>query len=445
MIRKLVKLFIPKNLFRKIEPLGHLCEAILLNALHGFPSRGLKVIGVTGTNGKTTTAFLIHRMLQNSGRKTGLMTTVAYGVGDDIKPQQTHMTTASVPVLLKRIKAMKAEGIDWLVLETTSHALAQHRVWGVPFSISVLTNITHEHISYHGTFERYVKAKRMLFTQTELNTKGMRTGIINGDDPNADVFAQAVSHPVLYGTEGAQLQATNIELKPTGVEYDAIHGENTYHITSKLAGSFNVYNTLAAVGVGEAVGLTKSEIEEGIAALAGVEGRMTHIDEGQDFNVIVDYAHTPDSFERLFKDMKPVVKGKLIVLFGSLGGGDEGKRAVQGELAGTYANEVIITTEDDREEPHERIRDMITAGATKAGKTVDKDLFMVKDRTEAIQFAIDHAKKDDTVLLLGKGHEKTLEDATGTHPWDEIGTAHAAIKKHLARETVKKISTKTKR
>jgi UDP-N-acetylmuramoyl-L-alanyl-D-glutamate--2,6-diaminopimelate ligase len=192
-----------------------------------------------------------------------------------------------------------------------------------------------------------------------------------------------------------------------------------------------VYNSLAAVGVGEAIGLTKEEIENGIAALQGVEGRMTHIDEGQDFSVIVDYAHTPDSFEKLFKDMKPVVKGRLIVLFGSLGGGDEGKRSIQGELAGTYADEVIITEEDDRKELHERIRDMIADGAKKSGKVEGKDLFLIHDRTEAIQFAIDRAEKDDTILLLGKGHEKTIEHADGEHPWNEIETAHAALKRRL--------------
>ena len=172
-MRTLVKKLIPRQLFTSIEPYGHLGEAVLFNVINGFPARGLKVIGVTGTNGKTTTAFLIHRMLHEAGYKVGLMTTVAYGAGMDIKPQVTHMTTSSVPVLHKRIKELKAQGVEWLVLETTSHALAQHRVWGVPYSISVLTNITHEHLAYHGTFERYVAAKRMMFEQTNRNKKGM--------------------------------------------------------------------------------------------------------------------------------------------------------------------------------------------------------------------------------------------------------------------------------
>lgn len=427
-MRTLVKKLIPRQLFTAIEPYGHLGEAVLFNVINGFPARGLKVIGVTGTNGKTTTSFLIHRMLHEAGYKVGLMTTVAYGAGMDIKPQVTHMTTASVPVLHKRIKELKAQGIEWLVLETTSHALAQHRVWGVPYSISVLTNITHEHLAYHGTFERYVSAKRMMFEQTNRNKKGMQLGIINADDPNAENFASAVNNTLMYGMEQGDVTARDVKMSPNGVAYTATVGGKDYHIDCKLPGSFNVYNSLAAVCVGHAVGLSEQQVEQGIAALEGVEGRMTRIDEGQDFNVIVDYAHTPDSFEKLFNDLRPVVKGNIIALFGSLGGGDKGKRPLQGEIAGRFANEVILTQEDDRDEDPQAIMNDIAVGAEKAGKVREKDLFFIHDRTQAIQFAMNRAKAGDTVLLLGKGHEKTQEDAKGEHPWNEEATARTAIK-----------------
>jgi len=427
-MRTLVKKLIPRQLFKSIEPYGHFGEAVLFNVINGFPAHGLKVIGVTGTNGKTTTAFLIHRMLHEAGYKVGLMTTVAYGAGMDIKPQVTHMTTSSVPVLHKRIKELKAQGIEWLVLETTSHALAQHRVWGVPYSISVLTNITHEHLAYHGTFERYVSAKRMMFEQTNRNKKGMQLGIINADDPNAANFASAVNNTLMYGMEQGDILARDVQLSPDGVAYTATVDGKDYHIDCKLPGSFNVYNSLAAVCVGHAIGLSEQQVEQGIAALEGVEGRMTRIDEGQDFNVIVDYAHTPDSFEKLFNDLRPVVKGKIIALFGSLGGGDKGKRPLQGEIAGRFADEVIITQEDDRSEDPEVIMNDIAVGAEKAGKVREKDLFFIHDRTEAIQFAMSRARAGDTVLLLGKGHEKTQEDAQGEHPWNEEATARAAIK-----------------
>lgn len=446
--RGLVKKLIPTGLFAAVEPYGHLTEAVIFNILNGFPGRGLKVIGVTGTNGKTTTSFLIHRMLVEAGYDTGLMTTVAYGVNDDISQQMEHMTSVGVPTLMKRLKLMKQQGARWLVLETTSHALAQHRVWGVPYSVAVLTNLTHEHLDYHRTFERYRDAKRMMFKQANRNRGGLRTGIINAEDPNADYFAGDIKNPVLYGVKKGDIRAKDVKLAADGIEYTAVVGGEELHITCHLPGSFNVYNSLAAVGVGRAVGLTNEQIEKGIASLRGVEGRMTHIDEGQDFDVIVDYAHTPDSFEKLFKDLKPVVKGKLIVMFGSAGRRDEAKRGVQGGLAGKYADEVVVTEEDDRDMDGAEIMDQIAAGAEKAGKKRDKDLFLVHDRTEAINFAVKRAKKNDVVLLLGKGHEKDIlrngpkaaemrhlqqddhnPERVIEHSWDEIATAHKALKK----------------
>jgi UDP-N-acetylmuramoyl-L-alanyl-D-glutamate--2,6-diaminopimelate ligase len=446
--RKIIKTLIPKKLFQIIEPWGHLLEAILFNVLYGFPARKMKVIGVTGTNGKTSTSFLIHRMLVEAGYNAGLMTTVAYGVGKDIKPQVEHMTSVGVPEFMKRLKTMKQQGVDWIVLETTSHALAQHRTWGIPYSIAVMTNITHEHLDYHGSFERYRQAKLMMFHRANHNRRGLRMGIINAEDPSCKLFKSAVKNPVLYGVSEADLQATNVKLAPEQVSYDVCIGTEMAHIVCHLPGSFNVYNSLAAVAVGQAVGLSVAQIKQGIAALKGVEGRMTRLDEGQDFNVIVDYAHTPDSFEKLFKDLRPVVKGKLIVMFGSAGRRDEAKRATQGHLAGTYADEVIVTEEDDRDMDGLEIMDQIAAGAEKAGKVRDTDLFLVHDRTEAIRFAIKRAKsRNDTVLLLGKGHEKDIlrngpraaelrhlqqddhnPERVVEHAWDEIGAARKALK-----------------
>lgn len=406
--RSIVKKIIPRNAFKKIEPYGHLGESVLFNVKNGFPAKGLNVIGVTGTNGKTTTCFLIHRMMVEAGYKTGLMTTVAYGVDNDIRPQVAHMTTVSVPLLHKRIKEIKDQGAEWLVMEVTSHALAQHRVWGVPFTLAVMTNITHEHLDYHGTFERYRAAKRMLFTQTNRNKKGLRAGIINADDPSADIFAEAISNPFTYGLEKGDLKAIKVKMTPGGSRYVVRTDDEEYRIDCHLPGSFNVSNSLAALGAGRVLGLSKEQIEKGIGALKGVEGRMDTVDEGQDFDVVIDYAHTPDSFEKLFKDIKPLVKGELIVLFGSAGRRDEAKRTVQGKLAGTYADEVIITEEDDRDMDGDEIMDQIAMGAEAAGKVRDKSLFLIHDRSDAIQFAIKRAKKDDTVLLLGKGHEKDI-------------------------------------
>lgn len=403
----------------------------MLHTLAGFPARDLKVIGVTGTNGKTTTTFMIHRMLVESGMKAGLMSTVAYGVGDDIRPQIHHMTNVPVRELIQRLKWMKRQGVDWIVLETTSHALAQNRVWGIPYSVVVMTNVTHEHLDYHGTFERYRDAKRKLFKLADRNKKGLRMGIINAEDPSAALFGGDIQRTVTYGQHLGELRAKNVKLTPGGSRYRAVYKGDELRIECHIPGEFNVYNSLAAAAVGGVLGLTKQQIEKGIASLRRVEGRMDPVDEGQDFDVIVDFAHTPDSFEKLFKDLRPVVKGKLIVLFGSAGRRDEAKRAIQGRLAGEYADEVVITEEDDRDIDGKEIMEMIAGGAEKAGKVRDKNLFLVHDRTEAIGFAIARAEAGDTVLLLGKGHEKTIERADGEHPWDEIATARAAIKERL--------------
>ena len=429
-VKSLIKSLFPRQLRDKLLPTYHLLEAVFWHALAGFPGRNLQVIGVTGTNGKTTTTYLIHRMLLEAGYNPGLMTTVAYGVGSDISAQVHHMTNVPPREFVRRLKLMKRRGMDWLVLETTSHALAQHRVWGVPFSVAVITNVTHEHLEYHGTFENYREAKRQLFVRANRNRKGLRTGIVNRDDPSWQVFADSVAHPLSYSTEGkADLTAQNIQLTSSGVAYDVQIGKENIHITANLPGSFNVANTLAAAGVGQVLGLTGTQIARGIAALDGVEGRMTRINEGQKYSVIVDFAHTPDSFEKLFKDLRPVVKGKLIVLFGSAGRRDTAKRAVQGRLAGTYADIVVLTEEDDRDEDGDAILGEIASGAEQAGKVRGKNLHLVPRREEAIAFALAQAKtKDDTVLLLGKGHEKTIERTDGEHPWNEIQTVKDALK-----------------
>jgi UDP-N-acetylmuramoyl-L-alanyl-D-glutamate--2,6-diaminopimelate ligase len=426
--RSAVKALIPKKIFRVIEPYGHLAEAVLFNLLYGFPAKNMKVIGVTGTNGKTTTCFLIHKMMVEAGLKAGLMTTVGWGVGKDIKPQIHHMTNVAVPELMRRLKEMKKQNVEWLILETTSHALAQNRVWGIPFSVAVMTNVTHEHLDYHGTFERYRKAKLKLFRLANANKKGLRTGVINAEDKSCQLFVKSITNSLTYGVKAGNLRASNINITASGSSYEAkIYNssmrqtqDEEFKIQTKLPGEFNIYNSLAAVGVGRVIGLSKSQIEKGIGALESVEGRMTTINEGQPFKVIVDYAHTPDSFEKIFKELRPLVKGKMIVMFGSAGRRDKAKRSVQGEIAGRYCDEVILTEEDDRDEDGYQILEDIAAGAKKAGKVFNKNLFLVHNRKQAIKFALKHAQAGDMVLLLGKGHEKTIERGNREDPWDEI-------------------------
>jgi UDP-N-acetylmuramoyl-L-alanyl-D-glutamate--2,6-diaminopimelate ligase len=426
-IRKVVKKLIPDKLFVKIEPFGHLIEAILANIRYGFPSRKMHVIGVTGTNGKTTTTSLIYRMLYEAGFKVGMLSTVAYGANDDIKQQIEHLTTAPAGILQRRLRDFKHTGVDWVVVETSSHSLAQHRTWGLPYEIAVMTNVTNDHLDYHGTFDNYLAAKRRLFKIAAKH--GRKFGVVNADDPNAQKFVDSIPRAVTYGITGGELRASKLILEIDHSTFQANIGQEKYNVRINMPGEFNISNSLAAIAVGRELGLNKEQIEQGIAALKGVEGRMAIIDEGQRFRVIVDHASTPDAFEKFFASIRPATKGKLIAVFGSAGRRDEAKRAIQGEIAGRYCDEVIVTEEDDRDIDGNLILGQIADGAQKAGKIKDKDLFLILDREKAIAFALGHAEKaDDTVVLLGKGHEKTIERADGEHPWNETEITKKALR-----------------
>ncbi len=429
-IRKIVKSLIPTKLFKAIEPTGHLLEAILMNIRYGFPGRKVRVIGVTGTNGKTTTTFYIHRMLHEAGVKVALTSTVAYGVGDDIKRQVEHVTTAKAGVLQKRLRDFSKQGVEWVVVEASSHGLAQNRTWGVPFEVAVITNLTHDHLEYHETFEKYREAKRRLFRIA--NRHGLRFGVVNADDPSAEVFINTVDNSTTYGIEKGMLRAKDIQLSSTGSTYMAVIENDEYSISTKIAGEFNVSNSMAAIAVGRKLGLTKEQIEKGIAALESVEGRMNAIDEGQTFKALIDFASTPDGFEKFFSSVRPLVKGKLVAVFGSAGRRDETKRAEQGRIAGRYADVVIATEEDDRDEDGSTILAQIAEGAVSSGKVQDASLFLIHNREEAIGFALTQVSEaDDMVVFLGKGHEKTIERADGEHPWNETEVVRSALQELL--------------
>lgn len=430
--RKAVKRVMPKGLFQAVAPWGHLLEAVVYNVVYGFPGRSLKVIGVTGTNGKTTTSFLVHRMLNEAGYKTGMMTTVAWAVGSEVRPQTQHMTNVPVPLLMKQLKDMKAAGVEWLVLETTSHALVQHRTWGVPYSIAVLTNITQDHLDYHKTFERYVAAKQRLFKLAQRNKNGLQMGIANADDRNGASFAAETQNSIMYGIEAGEVRALNIRLSADGIAYDAEASDETYHITSRLPGSFNVYNTLAAVSVGRAVGLSKEQIEQGIAALQGVAGRVERVDAGQSFAVVVDYAHTPDALENVLEALKTATTGKLRVVFGATGDRDKGKRPLMGEIAARLADRVYLTDDETYTEDPGVIRQAVYEGAVSAGGQ-DKTT-VIPERLDAIRQAFADAKRGDTVLLAGIGHQDHRVMAGEKLAWDE---------RDVARKLLKELKTKS--
>lgn len=422
----------------------HVLRADLAAHQYGFPGKKMRVIGVTGTNGKTSTCFLIWKMLNAAGYKTGLMTTVAWGV-DKLEKQIEHMTTVDAKTLNYRMKKIADAGAEFLVLEVTSHALAQHRTFGVPIEIAVMTNVTHEHLDYHNTFENYRDAKRRLF-------KMAKYGVVNEDDKSWAYFAKDVKEYITYGINSGILRAKDVRLGAQGVEYfvdnegsardklvanDKHLSGNKYasgdmlRIKTKIPGEFTVYNSLAAVAVGLKLGLSKEQISQGILALDSVEGRMNRVDLGQNFEVIVDYAHTPDAFLKVYESVVPGKKGRIISLFGGAGRRDESTRGERGEIAARNSDIVIVTEDDSRDENPAEIAEEFVKGAEQAGFLRGKNLLVELNREKAIQMAVDLARKDDIVLILGKGHEKTILRATGAVPFEDLKVTEKALKKRL--------------
>ena len=346
-------------------------------------------------------------MLNQAGRKTGLMTTVAYGV-DKLTPELGHMTTVDAFTLNKRIKEIASKNVEFLVLEVTSHALAEFRTLGIPIEIGVFTNLTHEHLDYHKTMENYRAAKGKLFEKAAFS-------ILNADDPATKYYQKLAKDYITYGIKNGENRPTKIELQVSGVKY-LYHD---MHIETQIPGEFNVYNSLAAAIVGEKLGLKPEDIENGIKSLESVEGRMNVIDEGQPFTVIVDYAHAPDALEKVFASVKGH-KGRIISVHGGAGRRDPSTRPILGEILAKNSDIVIITEDDTRDEDLEKIMNGFVEGAKKAGKTLGKDLFKEPNREKAIALALKTAKKGDLVLILGKGHEKTILRPDGPHDFEDI-------------------------
>lgn len=443
--------------YNKIVLPYHFLKAGLAGVRYGFPGKKMTVIGITGTNGKTSTAFLVWKMLSRAGYKTGLMTTVAWGglpemvgaegddgslkAGEDGLHQQTkHMTTVDSMTLNRRMKTIYEAGAEFLVLEVTSHAMTQFRTLGIPIEVAGMTNLTHEHLDYHKTFEKYRAAKCKLF-------KKAKFGIANADDASAVFFMHEVKKGLTYGVKKGSLRARNIELSAEGVSYevkgieieraekavgvtdDTKYKVSDFTIQTQIPGAFTVYNTLLAAGIGLRLGLNETQIREGIYALKSVEGRMNRIDLGQNFVAIVDYAHTPDAFLKVFESVAPNERGRIIAVFGGAGRRDETTRDERGEIAAKYADICIITEDDSRDEDPMAIAKMFLVGCERQGKALDKGVLFELDRRKAIEKACAMAKKGDIVLILGKGHEKTILRKNGADPFEDLKETERAIKR----------------
>jgi UDP-N-acetylmuramoyl-L-alanyl-D-glutamate--2,6-diaminopimelate ligase len=412
---------------------------------YGDPSRRLGVVGITGTDGKTTTSFLAAAALDAAGLSSGLIGTVATQIGRVREANAEHMTTPGAALLQRALRAMADAGNAVAVVETTSHGLAAERVRGIAYDVAILTNLTHEHLEFHGSWEAYRDAKLSLFERLAASAANPpkdlagrhwpKAAIINADDPNAGAFAgvaqEAGARIVTYGTQpAADVRATHVEedARRLRIGYTAPSGAATLDL--RLAGRFNVHNALAVVALGEVLGLDPAAVREGLAGLPGVPGRMERLDAGQPFGVIVDYAHSPASLESVLGLLAPLAAaqgGDLIVVFGSAGERDTEKRPMMGRIAAERARIVVVTDEDPRGEDRAAILEDIARGAESAGKRRERDLFLIADRPQAIAAAFERARPGDIVLLAGKGHETSIIGPDGPVAYDERATALAAL------------------
>jgi UDP-N-acetylmuramoyl-L-alanyl-D-glutamate--2,6-diaminopimelate ligase len=407
---------------------------------YGDPSRELPVIGITGTDGKTTTSFLAVAALEAAGLPTGLVGTVATRIGGVQEPDEGHATTPEAPDLQAALRAMVLAGDAAAVVETTSHGLALDRVGGIAYDVAILTTLTHEHLDFHGSWERYRNAKLSLFERLAVGPRNPakswpKTGIVNLDDASAGAFVgvtqEAGARVLTYGTDpAADVRATRIEEDARGLRVEFQAPSGAARVDLRLAGRFNAHNALAIVALGEAAGLDPAAVRDGLASLALVPGRMERVELGQPFGVIVDFAHSPASLQTVLDLLAPLAAsrgGGLIAVFGSAGERDTAKRPIMGRIAGERARVVVVTDEDPRNEDRLAILDAIAEGAEAAGKRRDHDLLVIADRRAAIDAAIERARPGDIVLLAGKGHEQAIIGPNGPEPWDERLEAQAAL------------------
>jgi len=372
--------------------------ARISSAYYEHPARSLMIIGITGTNGKTSTAYLIENAIKAGGHTTGLLSTIYYRVGSEEHPAK--WTTPEPLELQQYLNSMREQQTDSVVMEVSSHALEQSRVDGIAFRLAVFTNLSQDHLDYHRSMERYISAKQRLFRQVD-SDKG--ENIINGDDPVGMRMKDQNHRPVLFysAKKGkADVFPISAELLRSGITASFKTPKGTINIRSHLIGKHNLYNIMAAVCAGISLNINPEQIELGINETKIIPGRLESVNAGQTFTVLVDYAHTPDAMQKVIDAIRPLIPGRLIAVFGCGGDRDRGKRPIMGGIAEKSADVAILTSDNPRtEEPHNIIKDVLTGI-----KDVSK-VEAIVDRTQAIHQALDTAKDDDGVLILGKGHE----------------------------------------
>ena len=397
------------------------------------PTRKLKLAAVTGTDGKTTTVHLVSDVLEVGGARTGYATTVDFKIADHVWPNDTRQSTQEAVEIQEFFAELLVAGGTWGVLEATSHALALRKLRGCEVDIAVFTNLSPEHLDFHGTLQSYLEAKGILFDMLGQGAdKAVRkTAVLNADDPHWQYLVDraAGAQVVTYGIDAhADIQGTVVSADASGsrVRVES-HGEQV-EIALPLVGRFNVQNALAAVAAGVAAGVPLAKAREALQRARPVRGRMERIDCGQPFSVIVDYAHTPESLDKVLALLRPLTKGRLLAVFGSAGERDRAKRPRLAEVAAKRADFFVITQEDPRLEDRANILAEIESGASAAGRTRGTDYVVIDDRREAVREALRRAQSGDTVLLAGKGHEESIIVGEEKQPWDEAGVAREALR-----------------
>ena len=430
--------------------------ARLAAAFFGYPSRQMRVVGVTGTDDKTTTSNLIYHLLSAAGLHPGMISTIGAHIGQEALDTGLHVTTPDAPDVQRYLAQMAAAGCQAAVLEATSHGLHQGRVAAVDFDVAVVTNITHEHLDYHGTWQAYLQAKALLFHSLKQSaTKPVaaastshvsrftpdvspltfpldvqpKVAVLNADDASyPHLRAIPTDWTISYGLDdaAADVRAADIAFEPARTIFTAHTPAGQVQVELPLPGRFNVYNALAALAAGLALGLPLQGLAATMATMPGVDGRMERIERGQDFVAIVDFAHTPISLQRALEAVRPMTSGRVIALFGSAGLRDVRKRGLMAETALRLADLTILTAEDPRVESLDLILEQMAEGARQAGGVEGRTFWRIPDRTAAILAAVEMAQPGDVVIVCGKGHEQSMCFGEIEHPWrDQLVLAWA--------------------
>lgn len=410
-----VRTTLPSGAVRKVEETYRRSRVKLVSARYGNPARHLRVIAVTGTNGKTTTVNYINEILKEAGLKTAMFSTAVIEVAGKRQVNDMNVTVATTQRMQEFFRDARRAHVDYVVLEITSHALQQHKLATVPIEVAVMTNLTQDHLDYHKTMEQYAAAKAMLFATEP------KFIVLNRDDSWFEFFNQypAGAQKITYGEhEEAEARINHVKLYKKGSEATVVIDHQTkLELATAMPGKFNVYNMTAAAAVAYVLGVKLKDIVEGVANLEGVPGRFERVAEGLGYDVIVDYAHTPDALEKLLEAAKSVTKNRVILVFGATGDRDKSKRPIMGEIAARLADRIILTDEESYNEDPQAIRDQVYQGieATHgAAKTTE-----IADRREAIEKALSIATKGDAILITGMGHEQYRIVNGERLPWND--------------------------